>query len=134
VVESEDKVMNKNMLRGKYREVRGGMKREWGKLTHDDRTKMEGELDRMVGLIQQRYGYTQERAAQELEHFVQDYGKRTREALSEPMKQLREHPVRAISLAWIVVAVIGGAMFLLRRNATEKHRRQSTTQSAADEE
>lgn len=59
--------MNQITWQGKLRQLRGEFKREVGKLTHNDRQRIEGELDRMLGQMQQKYGYTRERAWQELE-------------------------------------------------------------------
>jgi uncharacterized protein YjbJ (UPF0337 family) len=110
------------MLRGKVREIRGGLKREWGKLTHNERVRMEGELDRMVGLFQKRYGYTQMRAVKALEHYVHDYGERTKEILGEQWKGLRKNPTRGHTWLWIFMAILGVVLFLVRvrrRNNSE---------------
>ncbi|MEZ4674748.1 MAG: CsbD family protein [Caldilineaceae bacterium] len=58
------------MIRGKLRQARGGLKAEWGRLTEDDRRMLDGKIDQLVGLFQERYGYTQERAAAALEHYL----------------------------------------------------------------
>jgi uncharacterized protein YjbJ (UPF0337 family) len=77
--------MNQDILQGKWKEIRGGLKKQWGKLTDDDIRRIEGSLDQITGIIQQRYGYTKERAENEISHFlkayqdqVQDYGKRVK--------------------------------------------------------
>jgi uncharacterized protein YjbJ (UPF0337 family) len=58
------------MLRGKVRQARGGMKAEWGRLTHNDRRQLDGKIDQMLGLFEERYGYTRERAADALGHYL----------------------------------------------------------------
>ncbi|MBX3000784.1 MAG: CsbD family protein [Caldilineaceae bacterium] len=77
--------MNQDILQGKWKELRGGLKKQWGKLTDDDIRRIEGSLDQITGIIQQRYGYTKERAEHEIDHFLkayqdhmQDYGKRVK--------------------------------------------------------
>lgn len=77
--------MNQDILQGKWKEIRGGLKKQWGKLTDDDIRRIEGSLDQITGIIQQRYGYTKERAEHEISHFLkayqdhmQDYGKRVK--------------------------------------------------------
>jgi uncharacterized protein YjbJ (UPF0337 family) len=57
--------MNKDILQGKRRELKGLVKEKWGKLTDDDLDRIEGQAERLVGLLQQRYGYTKEKAQQE---------------------------------------------------------------------
>ena len=58
--------MNKTILQGKWRQMRGNLKMEWAKLRDDDRRMFEGKLDQMVGLLQERYGHTQESASKTL--------------------------------------------------------------------
>lgn len=72
------RTMNKTALQGKLRQIRGGMKTRWGRLTDDDRRMLDGKIDQMVGLFQERYGYTQEHAAHALTHYLGSYGKRGR--------------------------------------------------------
>lgn len=67
--------MNKTILQGKWRQARGGLKARWGDLTDDDRRMLDGKIDQMIGLFQERYGYTQERAAHALQHYFRGYGK-----------------------------------------------------------
>lgn len=57
--------MNKDMLEGKWKEMRGQMKIWWGKLTDDDLDQAAGKAEKIIGLLQQRYGYTRERAEEE---------------------------------------------------------------------
>ena len=54
--------MNKDIFEGKWKEMRGQAKEWWGKLTDDDLEKAEGKSDQIVGLLQQKYGYTREHA------------------------------------------------------------------------
>jgi uncharacterized protein YjbJ (UPF0337 family) len=42
------------------------MKEWWGKLTDDDIVKTEGNRDKLLGAIQERYGYTKEKAEEEI--------------------------------------------------------------------
>lgn len=68
--------MNKTILQGKWRRMRGNLKTEWGRLANNDRRQIDGKIDQMVGLVQERYGYTQSRAAKVLTHYLGDYSKR----------------------------------------------------------
>lgn len=68
--------MNKKILQGKWRRMRGTLKTEWGRLTENDRRQLDGRLDQMLGLVQERYGYTQANATHLLARYLRDYGKR----------------------------------------------------------
>jgi uncharacterized protein YjbJ (UPF0337 family) len=59
--------MNNNEFEGKWKQVRGQAKGWWGKLTDDDLKKVDGKFDQLIGLLQQKYGYTQRQAEEEYE-------------------------------------------------------------------
>jgi len=48
--------MNKDQVRGKQRQLRGAVKKQWGKLTGDKRAQRAGKYDQVVGKIQEKYG------------------------------------------------------------------------------
>ena len=58
--------MNKDIFDGKWKEKQGQIKEWWGKLTDDDLEQAAGNSEQIVGLLQQKYGYTHQRAEQEL--------------------------------------------------------------------
>ena len=57
--------MNQDVFEGKWKEMRGQIKEWWGKLTDDDLERVSGKADQMIGLLQQKYGYTKEHAEEE---------------------------------------------------------------------
>jgi len=63
--------MNKDILQGKWRELKGKVKEQWGKLTDDDLDRINGRSEQLVGLIQQRYGYERDKAEQEYSQFME---------------------------------------------------------------
>ena len=65
--------MNRDVLMGSWRELRGKAKERWVKLTDDDLTKIEGHWDRLVGAIQKRYGYMREEAEHQIESFLERF-------------------------------------------------------------
>jgi len=65
--------MNKDILQGKRRELKGLVKEQWGKLTDDDLDRIEGQAERLVGLLQQRYGYAKEKAEQEYKRVMEQW-------------------------------------------------------------
>ncbi|MBS0152375.1 MAG: CsbD family protein [Nitrospira sp.] len=48
--------MNADQFKGKWQQFKGEAKRQWGKLTDDDLTEAEGNYDKFVGRVQERYG------------------------------------------------------------------------------
>jgi uncharacterized protein YjbJ (UPF0337 family) len=57
--------MNQDVFEGKWKEMKGQVKEWWGKLTDDDLEQVGGKADQMIGLLQQKYGYTKEHAEKE---------------------------------------------------------------------
>jgi uncharacterized protein YjbJ (UPF0337 family) len=58
--------MNKDILQGKWRQMRGELKKWWGNLTDDDLDRIEGDRDKLIGLLQEKYGYSREKAEEEI--------------------------------------------------------------------
>ena len=62
--------MNRDRLAGNWMQCRGKLKELWGGFTHNDRAVSEGERDRQLGRIQERYGIAKEDAADQLNEFI----------------------------------------------------------------
>ena len=52
--------MNKDQLKGKWQQLRGEAKAQWGKLTDDDWKVADGDLDKLSGIIREKYGVAKE--------------------------------------------------------------------------
>ena len=65
--------MYEDVLKGKWHEIKGGIKQKWGKLTDDDLTEVEGSAEKLMGILQKKYGYTKEKAEQEYHDFFGRY-------------------------------------------------------------
>ncbi len=62
--------MNSDTMKGKWKQMRGQMQQKWGDLTNDDLDRIEGSQTELEGILQERYGYTKERAKQEANDFL----------------------------------------------------------------
>jgi uncharacterized protein YjbJ (UPF0337 family) len=69
----EDQNMNRDISEGKWKQIRGEAKAWWGKLTDNDLDRAAGKFDVLAGLLQQKYGYTRQRAADEIDKHVTQY-------------------------------------------------------------
>lgn len=63
--------MNWDQIQGKWTQFKGKAKVQWGKLTDDELDTLEGRRDQLVGKLQERYGYTKDRAEREVDEFSQ---------------------------------------------------------------
>ena len=61
--------MNKDIFKGDWNILKGKIRENWGKLTDDDLTVISGKKDQLIGSLQKRYGYTKEKAEQELKEW-----------------------------------------------------------------
>jgi uncharacterized protein YjbJ (UPF0337 family) len=69
--------MNKDVFQGNWKQIRGEAKKWFGKLTDDDIRQVEGDRDKMIGKLQERYGYSKDEAARNLDRRLDDFGKKT---------------------------------------------------------
>ena len=65
--------MNEDIFKGKWKELKGRVKEKWGNLTDDDVTKVEGQSEKLVGILQKKYGYTKDKAQEEYNQFMDDH-------------------------------------------------------------
>lgn len=62
-----------DILKGRWKQLRGQVKEQWGKLTDDDLDQIEGRRDQLIGALQTRYGYAQNEAERRVDEFLGDY-------------------------------------------------------------
>ena len=61
--------MNKDQAAGQWKQIKGKVKEQWGKLTDDDLTRLEGDQEQLAGRIQERYGVAKEEAERQVRDF-----------------------------------------------------------------
>lgn len=59
--------MNNNVFEGKWKQTRGQANLWWEKLTDGDLDKADGQFDKLIRLLQKKYGYTPLQAQEEWE-------------------------------------------------------------------
>jgi uncharacterized protein YjbJ (UPF0337 family) len=65
--------LNRDTLAGQWKQLRGTLKSWWGKLTDDDFDRIAGQKDRLIGTLQEKYGYTRAMAQREMDRRLNDY-------------------------------------------------------------
>ena len=63
--------MNKQTLKGQWTQVKGQIRKQWGKLTDDDLDQIKGDAEILAGRIQERYGRSKEEVSRELDRFFE---------------------------------------------------------------
>ncbi len=64
--------MNESILKGKWNQLVGSVKKRWGKLTDDDLDMIEGDSQKLAGKIQEKYGKSKEEAEEEVREFEKE--------------------------------------------------------------
>lgn len=54
--------MNEDTIKGNWKQFKGKIREQWGKLTNDDLDVIAGKRDQLVGRIQERFGIAREDA------------------------------------------------------------------------
>ena len=62
--------INSDVLKGKWQQLKGEARIQWGRLTDDDLDQIQGNLEKLAGKLQERYGYAREDAQREVDDFV----------------------------------------------------------------
>lgn len=70
----ENNPMNQDVFAGQWKQMRGELKSWWGKLVDDDFDRIGGQKDKLIGVVQEKYGYAREKAQQEVERRFKEYG------------------------------------------------------------
>ena len=76
-------MVNEQVFKGHWTELRGKVKERWGALTDDDLVLAEGNADQLIGIVQRRTGESREKIEHELEQMAG--------AVGTTMEKLRQH-------------------------------------------
>ncbi len=64
--------MNWDQIQGKWKQMKGSAKQQWGKLTDDDLDMIAGERDKLIGRLQERYGIAKDEAEKRADEWSRD--------------------------------------------------------------
>lgn len=67
--------MNTDILKGNFRQFKGEIQKQWGKLTNDDIDVAEGNSEKLAGKIQERYGIEKDEAERQVDEFCSNLKK-----------------------------------------------------------
>ncbi len=115
--------MDWDRVEGSWKEFRGRVKSKWGELSDDDLTQISGKRDELLGKLQARYGYTKDRARQEIDRWLDSIDtdgvmQRATDARERAMhvvdnfsgalqKSLKENPGATLAITAVLAFVIG---------------------------
>lgn len=59
-----------DILEGKWNQFKGNVKQKWGKLTDDELDQIQGKRDKLIGVIQEKYGKNKMEAEKEVDEYL----------------------------------------------------------------
>lgn len=65
--------MNWDIIEGNWKQAKGKVQQQWGKLTDDDFDQVNGKRNELAGKIQERYGVTKDEAERQIDDWHRDY-------------------------------------------------------------
>jgi len=74
VFNQETTIMDWNRVEGNWKQVKGKVKEQWGKLTDDDLDRIAGKRDQLEGKIQERYGLEKDRVRRDIDDWYSRQG------------------------------------------------------------
>jgi uncharacterized protein YjbJ (UPF0337 family) len=70
-IRQQEMVMNKDRIEGNWKQLKGKVKQQWGKLTDDDLDQIEGNAEILSGRLQETYGISKEEAEKRIKEWDQ---------------------------------------------------------------
>lgn len=64
--------MNKDIFEGKWTQLKGSVREQWGKLTDDDLDQVQGNYEQFVGKVQERYGIARDEAEKQIDEWAEN--------------------------------------------------------------
>lgn len=139
-------MINQQVLTGNWREVSGKLKAKWGKLTDNDLRTFDGNVEQLVGRLQQKTGATRDAIEQFLDDTTQagaegcagvreQIGRTAnqavegaREGYAAAERVVEEHPAPSVAVAFGLGLISGvGLVLLLRERPQESRMSQART-------
>jgi uncharacterized protein YjbJ (UPF0337 family) len=134
-------MITKEEMSGTWNEIKGRVKKEWGEISDDDLKQIEGNVDRLVGLIQKKTGQARTEIEKTLRSFsdqasgmlggasqsvhdarqaVQDYASQAsdmaREQYGRAQDMVRQRPAESVIVAFGTGLLMGVVVGLLCRS------------------
>ncbi len=65
--------MNTDIIQGKWKQIKGEVRQKLGKLTDSELTEIEGNAEKLIGKLQEHYGWTRQKAQEEVDRYLARY-------------------------------------------------------------
>jgi len=75
--------MNWTQVEGKWDQLKGKVRTQWGKLTDDDVEHLAGKRDQLSGALVERYGIMKDQAEQQIDDWLTKLDQSNKDARQE---------------------------------------------------
>ncbi len=65
--------MNEDILKGQWTQLKGRLRKQWGRLTDDDIDQIKGNRDILLGKLQEYYGKNREENERDVDTWLEGY-------------------------------------------------------------
>lgn len=110
--------MNADMANARWDEMRGDVQQKWGRLTNSDLDQVQGQLNKLVGLIEDRYGYSPRKAQAEVNRFLSRYGIETGDMagaasglMAGVQRSMNDYPLAFVAAGLVLALVLVGLVW-----------------------
>ncbi len=66
-------MINTDILQGKWKQLQGSAKTTWGKITDDELEQVSGDGEKLIGLVQEKYGLAREEAKTQVDNWFNQH-------------------------------------------------------------
>jgi len=84
-------MINETALQGNWNEIKGSLRKRWGQLSNDDVQEFDGNVDRLVGMIQRKTGT----GRQEVERYLGEISSQASSTISNAAEGARQYVQQA---------------------------------------
>jgi uncharacterized protein YjbJ (UPF0337 family) len=84
-------MVNEQTLQGNWNEIKGKLRHKWGQLTNDELQMFDGNVERLVGMIQRKTGETRNA----IEHYLEELTSNGASSFSQAAEKAREYATHA---------------------------------------
>lgn len=95
--------MNRGVLQGKWKQIRGKVREQWGQMADHELDKIAGKREQLAGLVQERNGYTKEKAEQGIDNILKRLNVR-------PANGTHAFSILAVCLGALLAIALFGAL------------------------
>jgi uncharacterized protein YjbJ (UPF0337 family) len=123
--------MKVDVFAGQWKQMRGELKSWWGKLTDDDLDRIGGQRDKLIGLVQEKYGYARATAEQEVERRFKEFADKAGGSIANMTAKAQELGATVVSKAGEATTVVGEKMGSLANVIRDNAPREGAVATAA---